>query len=425
MWRMLGVLLCMGSAMSMAAEPVITRETWDAFGRVVRKITTQGDKVLAETTLEYDAAGRPIQVKTLEGTKQTVDKTTYGPQGTVEEEKIVDGKTVLKTTRTSSGGKVSSIRTEDAEGKVRVTTFTYNLYGNLVKSQVVDGEGKLVSETLADIPRPAVPINANLSIGSTYLSDVNMQDITVGFGIDREPAVRKVGADPLAVKVKGSYRRTSSGETLINNMTQLNFQAAFRRVLPWLSIATEAAVVRNPVAQLNLDLLLTPVGARFVILEPPAGMLLFDISPTWNYRTVQTSQVVVDENGVESTLTSTKELSVIRAKAQLYSQGALGPVSYTNYALFAPQVLSLDSEEALTPLELIDQRSIFTDELELGLQLSRYLTLTQTFKYTRDMTLKNQAKFDETGTCISASTLCDGYTFTSLTSLRFNFSYVR
>ncbi|MFM7199385.1 MAG: hypothetical protein ACKO6N_01225 [Myxococcota bacterium] len=50
MWRMLGVLLCMGSAVSMAAEPVITRETWDAFGRVVRKITTQGDKVLSETT---------------------------------------------------------------------------------------------------------------------------------------------------------------------------------------------------------------------------------------------------------------------------------------------------------------------------------------------------------------------------------------
>lgn len=381
--------------------------------------------MLQEVVLEYDDSGRPVQVKTTEGAKQTVDKTTYGKDGTVVEEKTVDGKLVMKVTRTFAQGKLGSIRSEDGDGNVRVTTFTYDIYGNTVKTQVVDGAGALVSEQLADIPRPVVPININMTVGANVMSDITLQDITAGFSIERDPMVRKVGADPLSVKVKGSYRRTSSGETLVNNMTQLSLDASFRRLLPWLTVSTQTTATRNPVANLNLDLVIMPIGARFVLVEPPKGMLILDVAPVWNYRTVQVGEVTTDAAGVQTTTYSTKELSLIRGKIQLFTQGMIGPLFYTNYTLFSPQLLALDTDPVMTPLEMLDQRSIITDQLELGLQLAKGLAISQSVQFTRDMTLKNQVPFDETGTCLSTSTLCDGYSITSMTNLRINFSYAR
>ncbi|MFM7199339.1 MAG: RHS repeat domain-containing protein [Myxococcota bacterium] len=407
------------------AEPAVTHETWDAAGRVLRRITTQDSKVLQEVSYEYDAVGRPTRVKTVEGGKETLEKTTFGPFGPATEEKTVDGILISKTTRTWTKGQLTQLRVEAGDGSVKVTTLTYDLYGRVVRRLVVDGEGKTLSETVADIPRPIVPLVLSFNLGIGLQTDVGVQDLSGGFSFDREPSVRRYGADPLEIHVKGLFKRSSAQGVPINDLTAFNLDMAYRQILPRFTLYVSSDLVRNPASNLNVDLKLSPLGARFILSQPPPLLLFIGVAPLWNYRSITREQASVDDTGAEVVTTTLVEKSIVRASLSLYARGTVGPLTLSNSLEFAPRVYSSTAQAETDLQTALDQESILTDMFLAELRLSRTFSLVQDVTFLRDMTLKSRAKYDADGACISNTSLCDGYALIATTSLKISFDFAK
>lgn len=407
------------------AEPAKVRETWDTQGHVLNRLTTQDGRVLEEVIYEYDKGGRPSMVKTIKDGKEVVEKTVFGPNGPATVERLVDGKRVSLVTRTWDKGKLVKIQEEDGEKILRITTLEYDLYDNVVSNKVVDASGNVLSELRAEIPRPVVPVELSLEAGTAIQTDVNVTDISLGFKVNREPKVRKFGADPLEVKLEGSYRKTSAGTTPVNDQTQLKFLVSYRQIIPRLGLVMETSATRNPVANMNLDLNLTPIGLRYVLAFPPPMLMIGVIKPTWNFRSVTQSSTSLDASGAEVTTRTDVSTSVVRGTFGLGFMASFGPVQLSNFFEYRPRLLNLGADDGIDFVTGLDQKSVLSDELSLVLPLSTRLALIENVSFMRDMQLQSQAVFDENGVCVSGTTLCDGYTLTSMTSLRYSFSIAK
>lgn len=397
---------------------VVTRQTFDAFGRLIHTITTTEDKVLSKAHMEYSASGQLLKKTTTAQGVVTVNSRTYEGGKLKQAETSVDGKVTSKEIYDYSDGQLARLTTVDAAGVAQTTSYTYDIYGNVLSEETRAANGTLLRYTSADIPRPIVPITVSFDLGGNYQSDVNAVDLVAGFAISRKPAVESFGADPLEVSVSGSYRRSQSKEIITNDQLLANFGVDYHNLLPRTTFFLFTNVERNPTANLDVDLVLAPVGAKFVFVEGEKGRFDASFAPVWNFRSVS------DSVTGESTPTS-----YIRGSLRLRGGLTLGKVALSETLELLPNL----TPDGLSFIDALEPQSILRTTTKLEIKLTSRISLKQELKVVRDLDLRSQAgegqcAGDVVGTGIvgeDQTTLCAGYALTSLTTLGIKFDIQR
>lgn len=400
------------------APTVVTRQTFDAFGRVIQTITTTQDKVLSKSHMEYSGGGQLLKKTTTVQGVVTVNSRTYDGGKLKQLETTVDGKLTAKEIYDYSDGKLARLTTVDAAGVTQTTSYTYDIYGNVLSEETRAADGSLLRYTSADIPRPIVPITVSFDLGGNYQSDVNAVDLVAGFAISRRPGIESFGADPLEVSVSGSYRRSQSKDIITNDQLLANFGVDYHNLLPRTTFFLFTNVERNPTANLDVDLVLAPVGAKFVFVEGEKGRLDASFAPVWNFRSIS------DSVTGESTPTS-----YIRGSLRVRGGLTLGKVALSETLELLPNL----TPDGLSFIDALEPQSILRTTTKLEIKLTSRISLKQELKVVRDMDLQSQAgegqcAGDMVGTGIigeDQTTLCAGYALTSLTTLGIKFDIQR
>lgn len=394
----------------------ITRDTYNAQGKLIRSLTTRGTEVTREVVYSYDDKGRPVREETRAGQTLTVVERTFDGGGRVIEEKTaVDGKRTSVLTQTFEDAQLVSSTKLDATGVGTMTRYTYDLYGRVTKVEVVDTAGTLLTQRVADIPRPLVPISVGLDAGGNYQTDVDQLDLVTGFSIGRKPAVETFGADPLEVSVSGSYRFSRSKGIPTNNQLLAHFGVDYNNLLPQTTFFLFSNVERNPIANLNIDLTLAPIGIKYNFAKSEAVSFDLSFAPVWNYRSTQ-NVVEGQSNPDGSPIYDDVSTSYLRGSLRARGAVRLGPVGVSEVFEFLPNLLP----EGLSFQQALDQQSILNSTTTIQIRLTNRISLKEELKFTRDMSLVAQATPGDT-----FSTLDEGYTFSALTTLGIKFEILR
>lgn len=405
------------------------RTTWDVLGRVSRKLTLQGQQILSEVRYEYDAAGRPILEVSREGETFTEIRRQFSSAGPTLVETFVNGTCTRRQRYEYGEAGLTRVELTDAAGKTQVTTYAYDLYSNPVYTETRGPEGVLQLVEQVEIPRPTVPITLGVSVGANLQTDVDLQELSAGFEIRRRPPIKKFGADPLEVGVAGSYRLSRSKGVLTNNQLLMNFGVDYHYLLPRTTFFVFTNLERNPIANLNVDLTLAPVGAKFQLAPNPPFTMDMSFAPVWNYRSVCTPS----DSGVagDCAIGQDTSTSYFRGSLRARAEYTLGPFTLSELLEYQPNLTpdtqpEVNEGQTVTPLSAaLDTQSIFRNVLSLHIRLTSRLSVRQELRFVRDMSFRQQVSADECLAGTTNSTLCDGYALTSLTSLNLAFDVKR
>ena len=395
------------------------RESYNSAGQLVRRLTLSGGVLVSEVANTYDSAGRLSTSTTTAGGHTTVETSTWAEDGALASKTVtVDGATTLQETYSWSGSKMAS-RTRTMGEVSETTTWTYDSAGNPTLVETKGPGGALLSRTVADRePAPVVvepvPIDLSITGGVATDSDVQTTSISGGFAISRKPGADQYDTDHLEVSAYGGYTRgVSKGERTNDDLTAgfgLDYNEFVDRTTAFLFTAIE----RNPVANLDIDLEVAPIGLKYDLV-PEGGVFWMDASfaPVWNYRSIL---VAAGESCDDLTVDVDTHctFSDLRGSLRVRLGLAAGGFSLKDTVEFLP-TLTPDGSWG----EALSDESIFRNTASLSVKLTDRLSLAEKVVFTRDMRLQDQVDCSAT----PDSRLCQGVSLQSSSSLSLNMSF--
>ena len=392
------------------------RESYNSAGLLVRRLTLVGGQLVEELANAYDASGHLTQSTTSRDGHTTVETQRWGEDGALASREITqDGAPESAETYSWDGSKMLS-RTVTTGGRTETTTFSYDASGapTLVETRAEDGA--LVSRVISDrepAPEPVVPVPITLSVngGVSTDSDVQTTSISGGFALSRKPDETQ---DPLEVSAYGGYTRgVSKGERTNDDLTAgfgLDYNHFVERTTAFLFMAFE----RNPVANLDIDLELAPIGLKYDLV-PEGGLFWMDASfaPVWSYRSIL---VAAGETCDEATVAVDTHctFSDLRGSFRVRLGLSAGGFALKDTVEFLP---------TLTPnadlVTALSDESILRNTAGLTVKLTGRLSLSEKLVFTRDKRLIAQVD------CAAEpdSLLCDGLSLQSSSSLSLDLSF--
>lgn len=402
--------------------PEETQQSWDAAGRLVRSLRWQGGQVVEQSTWQYDAAGRPTQRVSTTPTGTLTHTWAYDADGhVVTEAEYRDLVPLWTVSRTWAEGRLGTERREEA-GAVTVVEYRYDARGQEIERVTRDGAGATLSRlvaTRAEPPPPApekTPITAGLSVGYGLNTDVRQSDWSLGFSVTRKPGKELYGGDPLEVRASGSWSRSRSQGVTTNDDLSIFFGMDYNYLLPHTTPFLFADVERNPVANLDIDLMLAPVGVKYDFLTADAPILDLSFAPIWNYRSIFVpAEGTCDEVTVTSDTHCTYSLirGSLRARAGYAAKGWKISDTFEYLPL-------LDGPGDLDGTWFTDH-AVLRNTATFEVKLASWLTWSESFKLTRDELYKDQVDC----TADPDNLLCDGLSMQNVTSLNFSYSFAR
>ncbi len=407
---------------AVAAPAVVTpvaaelRETWDPAGHLVRRLTLSQGRLIEETTFRYDAKGRLVEQRAVVDGHVILETRAYSAQGALAEQLVTRDEALERreVNRYDGAGRRVEQAVEDAAGR-RTTTWTYDRFGGVVLVEKRDGRGIVTERTVADRMDPKVPITVSLDGGLSTNSDVDLHDGTVGFSFVREPIPALYGRDPVEVKLSASYTRGRAAGEDTNSELRGRFSLDYNYLWPRLTPFFFAEAERNPVANLDLDAVVAPVGLKVDVLDVlhPARLDL-SFAPVWNYRAI-TTPAGGDCDGLTVGIDTACQSALIRGSLRLKAGYEAKRWSLMNTLELLPVLFP----DGVSLADSLDQDSITRDTIDLEIKLTGRFTVTEKVVWTRDMSLADQVDCS-TG---DDNRLCEGRSVqsTGLLSLRYTF----
>lgn len=393
-----------------------TRETWNSAGQIVRRLTFDQGLLQAETTFTYDAAGRVLEERTTGTGGVVVQDWTYNDDGTPVAHGITtDGLMQLREVYTYAGGKVATRAVTTPSG-TSITTTTYGANGEPTLVETRGADGALLARTVSDreAPHPGrVKLNVGINGGVATSSDVRTTAITAGFLISRKPSVAQYEYDPVELTAYGAYNRASSQGELTNDQLKAGVGMDYNNLVGPVTAFLFTQVERNPVANLDVDLLVAPIGAKYDIV--PEGLFTLDASfaPVWNFRSIAVA-AGGDCDGV--TLAEDGHCTFSKIRGSLRVRAAIGTaaVSLKDVVEFLP---TLNPKGSF--VEGIEKEAIFRNTTTLSVKLSSALTLSESIVFVRDPLLAAQVDCGAD----PDNLLCSGMSLQTGTTLALSYAF--
>ena len=194
------------------------------------------------------------------------------------------------------------------------------------------------------------------------------------------------------------------------NQLDVSTGADLNHLLPRTTFFFFTGLERDPVVNLNMDLVLAPVGVKYDIIDTRRFDLDASVAPVWNYRSISADGV--DCDGVEAAGEFTCPTSKLRGSLRTKVVLDLHQIKVSDTVEYLPNLIpETDFATALS------EDSIFVNTFALDVALSTRLTLTESFVFKRDLTLAAQVDCDAD----PDNLLCDGLLYTTATTLTFTF----
>lgn len=395
------------------------RERYDTRGRLVHQLRLQQGRVVEEIAILQRGEHAVARTELTPGHVR-IARTTFDSDRVSEAECQLDGRRVGHATYRYRDGRVEEVEkhfweapaepaaatskapTELVERVERIC-FVYDADGQLIGSEVRDGDGRIKSRLVAERERAQVPIFVSLSAGGYYQSDTALYDASAGLGIHRRPKVQRYGADPLEVGLDAAFRFHRAAGITSTDQTTLRFGIDYHDILPRITIFSFATTERNLPANLRLNLEVAVLGVKFEFVPRGAYQLALSFAPVWNFRSI----ITPDMAGAPRDETTSKLRGSFRARA-----GVRRPTwALLNTFEFLPTLLGDEVAEE----DRFWNRTVLRNTLALDVTLTRHLTLREELKYTRDPAMRAQANCPD-----SSNPLCRGYAVANTTSLVLN-----
>jgi YD repeat-containing protein len=331
-----------------------------------------------------------------------IARTSWDGGKVVSAECYLDGVLIGRASHRYDGDQLILLKKEVAEGgtwQTETTRFSYDAEGQLVMTEVHAADGRVKSRVRAERPPRDVPIQLGFTAGGSYQSDTELYDINLGFGIRRSPLFPRYGADPLDVRLDALFKFNRVGGVTNTDQTSVRFSADYRDILPRITVFTFTYTERNLPANLRLNLEEAVLGVKLDILPRTWHQLDISFAPVWNFRSIRAPSAMdtVEEN-------TSKLRGSFRARAGLH----FPDWSLLNTFEFLPTLFGDDVAQE----DGFWNRTVVRNTVGLDVHLNKILSFREEFKYTRDPAMRAQADCPE-----SASPLCRGYAFTSLTAI--------
>lgn len=392
-----------------SADADDVRERYDAKGRLLHQLRLKQGQDVEEVHLVY---GGDHVISRTEATPGHLRVT----RNTFKDDKLVHGECTLDGVPLGS----VTLRYDDDDHPTLIekrqfvngawaaqsTRFYYNADGQLIASEVRDGDGKLVNISHLERSPLAVPIVIALSAGGSYQSDTELYDFTAGLGIHRRPPVQRYGSDPLEVGLDGVFKYHRAAHVTSTDQVTVRFAADYHDILPRLTLFTFTSTDRNLPANLRLNLEEAVIGVKFDVLRHKHFSFDVSFAPVWNFRSI-TSPPQTDM----STTSVQENTSKLRGSLRVR-----GGIRYDTWSLidtfeFLPTIFG----DEVAQEHSFWNRTVLRNTLTFDVLLTKHLTFHEEFKYTRDIAMRAQASCPD-----DSNPLCSGYAFTSTTSVVLN-----
>lgn len=386
------------------------REEKDGAGRLTATLTLSDGTVVSETRYTYDGSNL-VSAVTTAGTVRTVERWVYEGSKLVTHDIEVDGVKTSSESFSYEGSRLVSKATADSQGVVELASYRYDSAGRLVEVIAKDAAGNVRSRTETDWDPPDIPIVFSLS-GNTSLATLSE---TVGAGgalsVARKPSPDQYSIDPLEFALSTSYAYArAQGVTTTDDLrsaASVDLNELWNRT----TLFAFTTLARNPVASLNVDVYVAPIGIKYVIARGSVWTLDASFAPVWNYRSIQ---AVAGSLCGDSTLDADGECSTSRLRGSLRVRGG-----------YEDERLSIKDRVEFLPdlapqgfVDNLDAASIFRNTLTVSLAVSSAVSLSQNLVLTRDRTLASQ--FDCEGG--DDNPACEGWSVENVAALTVSFS---
>lgn len=394
------------------------RETYDADGNLTRRLVLSEGRLSEEVVNTYGEGGRLSARSTTAGGRVTDEVWTYDDSGSPStHETRVGGELRSLESWTYADGRVQTY-TVAAGGQTKTTTWTYDADGRVTLVETRAQDGTVLSRSVADrqpVPLPAVPINLELSGGLATDSDVRTTSITAGFSIARDVPPELYDIDHLEVSAFGNYTRGMSQGVLTNDDLSAGFGLDYNEFVKRTTAFLFMKVERNPVANLDVDLEIAPIGIKYDLV-PEGGPFTLDASfaPIWNFRSILVAaggtcddEVLVEDGHC----TFNKVRGSFRARAGL----TVGPLKLKDILEFQP-TLNPASGDLVAGIR---EEAIVKNTTSLTVKLSQRLSLASSVALTRDPLLADQVDC----TADPENLLCSGLSVDSTSKLTLSMSF--
>ena len=405
------MILALLSIPVFAAEDI--RESYDPAGNLSHRLVLVDGTLVEESGFQY-AAGNLVEKTTVKSGSTTIERWTYVGGVLTVHEVTVDGVLQSKESSTYAGGRLQSRVTQAAGQPDRTTTWSYDLLGRPILVETRSADGSLLSRVESSRSRPIVPVHFELSLGGNWSSQTEVLDLASGFEVSRTPDSAIYDVDPLEFKVGMAYKLSrSEGETVNDDLTAW-FAMDYNHLVPRTTLFFFSTLARNPIANLNADLILAPIGLKYEIVENQKFLLDLSFAPLWNYRSI-VAPAGGSCDGVLVTSDTLCETSRLRGSFRLR-------LGYTGKSWSIQDTTSYIP--AIDPVDFaggFGDGSILTNSLGLSVKLSSHLSLNQSVLLTRDLSLAAQVD------CAAEpeNLLCKGLMYTSTTALAFSFDLAK
>lgn len=396
------MLLAIFCAMGWAQE---TRSTYDRDGHLVALMVITDGVISSETRWTWEGANW-VEQQMVMGDITVITRRTY-TDGLLTEEKVFTGDTLnSQQTWTYEDGVLVKEVLMGGE-TLQTTTYQYNAAGQAVLIETVDANDNVIVRKVADYAVPKVPVGLTVSAGGAYSSDVDLLGVTGGFALSRDPASYLWDKDPLELSAAASYSYQRSAGVVTQSQLDASFGLDLNHLVGRTTFFLFTVLQRNPVANLNLDLQLAPIGAKYDLIGKGPFRMDVGIAPVWNYRAITAVDATCD--GAASDTDAICETNLLRASLRHRMKLGVGGLSVSNTFWYLPSLLPEDGDIVAG----LSDGAILLDTLDLSVTLADNLTLTESFSFTRDLSLI--ATVDCAAT--PDNLLCSGLKLSSATTL--------
>jgi len=394
-----------------------TREAWDARGHLVRRLVFDGGVLQSETSVRHDTAGNAVEERTVVGESLVVQTWTYDTENRVTTHTVVaDGATTLAERFAYAEGRLATRSVTTPDGGTSVTTLRYDPAGDPVLAETRSGAGALVARVVSDralAPTAPTKLTVGVNAGVSTVSDVRTTSVSAGFSIARKPDPAVYETDPIELSAHGSYDRAESGGTRTNDLLKagvgFDYNALFGPVTAFLFTEVE----RNPVANLDVDLVVAPIGLKYDIVPRGAFTLDASFAPVWNFRAIA---VAAGEACDARTLAEDGHCVFSKIRGSFRVRAELGGATATlqDTLEFLP---TLNPDGAF--FAAIADEAIVRNTLALDVRLTGHLSLVETVVFVRDPLLAAQAAC----TADADNLLCRGLSLQTGTTLALAYAF--
>lgn len=386
------------------------REERDGAGKLVGVLALKDGRVVKETHYTYEGAAL-VRTESKEDTGTTVESWSIDGGKTLAHEITIDGLRMLSETFLYEGNKLVSKTVSDDSGVTELVTYTYDSTDRLVETVVKGPDGALRSRIQADWQRPEIPVTFSLAGNTNWATLADTFGAGGGLSVSRKPDPSQYEIDPLEFIVAATYTYARAQGVITTSDLRASSSLDFNEILPRTTLFLFTTVAHNPVANLNIEVFIAPIGIKYGLVRAEPWSLDASFAPLWNYRSIDG---VVGSVCGETTLSADGECSTSRVRGSLRMRGGYEDerVSLKDKVEFLPD---LDPSSFVPNL---DTDSIFRNTLTLEMKLSSSVSLTESFVATRDRTLASQ--FDCAGG--DNNPACDGVSLENAATLTVSFA---